>query len=89
MMKDKEPSTTGTCAACRRTFEFDPQSVSTVLIDPDTGLPPGMTVLATLRQATPEAVARSTDEPICPQCVTRAQQFQAESASTPTWDTWP
>lgn len=84
-----DKKTTGTCIACKRAFEFDPRNVPTILIDPETGMPPGMTVLGSLRQATPEAVARSTDEPVCPQCVTKAQEFQAAGESTPKWDTWP
>ncbi|TDB88699.1 hypothetical protein [Actinomadura sp. 7K534] len=88
-MKDEQPSTTGTCVACKRVFEFDAQSVLTVLIDPETGLPPGMTVVGSLRQATPEAVARSTDEPVCPQCVTRARQYHVMNGTSPIWGTWP
>ncbi|WP_131736448.1 hypothetical protein [Actinomadura roseirufa] len=80
---------TGRCAACRQTFEFDPRTVETVLIDPQTTLPPGMTVLGSLRPATPEAVARSTDEPICPKCLSRARQFEATTESPPKWGTWP
>lgn len=88
-MTDRESLTTGTCVVCKQTFEFDPRSVPTILIDPETGLPPGMTVLGSLRPAMPEAVARSADEPICPQCTSRARQFQAASESTPVWGTWP
>ncbi len=87
-MVEKEPSTTGTCVACKRSFEYDPRSVPTILIDPETGMPPGMTVVGSLRPATPEAVARSTDEPVCPQCVTKAQEHQATTES-PTQDPWP
>lgn len=81
-----DASTTGTCVSCKQKFEFDPQNVQTILIDPEIGLPPGMTVLGTLRQATPEAVARSTDEPICPRCISRARQFQATRVASQVGD---
>ncbi|KAB8188778.1 hypothetical protein FH608_042615 [Nonomuraea phyllanthi] len=80
---------TGRCYACKRTFSFDPKEVTTFLIDPSTGLPPGITVLGSLRPARPEAVARSADEPICPDCVARAKQYSEESGSGRPWDNRP
>ncbi|MBB5081180.1 hypothetical protein [Nonomuraea endophytica] len=67
---------TGRCYGCKREFTFDPAEVETFLVDPETGLPPGLTVLASLRPATPEAVARSVDLPVCPDCIERAKRFQ-------------
>ncbi|MFI7222787.1 hypothetical protein ACIBO5_06145 [Nonomuraea angiospora] len=81
--------TTGRCYACKRTFSFDPKEVTTLLIDPETHMPPGITVLGSLRPAKPEAVARSADEPICPDCVTKAKQYGEESGSGRSWDSWP
>lgn len=49
------------------------------LVDPETGLPPGITALGSLRPATPDAVARSADLPVCPDCVERAKRFQPGS----------
>ncbi len=88
-MTDREPQPSAQCVMCKKAFSSDPQSLSTILIDPETGLPPGMTALGSLREATPEAVARSTDKPICADCVARARQFKTINKSPPTWDTWP
>jgi hypothetical protein len=74
-MADEQITTIGRCYVCKRTFGFIPASVMTVAIDPESGLPPGMTVLGTFREPTPEATARSVAEPICPACVNKAKQF--------------
>ncbi|MER6949989.1 hypothetical protein ABT294_38835 [Nonomuraea sp. NPDC000554] len=65
-MMDKRLTTIGRCYSCGRTFGFDPATVTMFLIDPETTLPPGMTVLGTPREPSPEAVARSVEKPICP-----------------------
>jgi hypothetical protein len=79
-MAEEQAKTTGRCYGCRRVFTFDPAEVTMFLVDPQTGLPPGFTVLGRMRPASPEAVARSADQPVCPGCVTRAKQFgQADS----------
>lgn len=54
---------------CKRIFGFVPDTVTTVVIDPVTGMPPGFTVVRTFREPTPEAVARWVREPVCPACV--------------------
>lgn len=54
-------------------FAYEPDSVQMFLVDPDTGLPPGITVLGTIREPSPEAVARAVEQPVCPTCVTKAQ----------------
>ncbi len=64
----------GRCYACRREFDYDPADVTMFLVDRATGLPPGITFAGTLRPATPEAVARSVDLPICPDCVDKAER---------------
>jgi hypothetical protein len=74
-----EPVETGRCYACKREFSFDPGEVVTFLVDPATGLPPGFSALGSFRPATPEAVARSGDLPVCPDCVERAKRFQPGS----------
>jgi hypothetical protein len=79
-------TTIGGCYVCKRTFSFVPETVTVVTIDPETGLPPGMTVLGTFREPTPEALARAVAEPICPDCVGRATQFL--ESSTPRFETW-
>ncbi|MEU8385107.1 hypothetical protein [Streptosporangium sp. NPDC048865] len=75
-MADERITTIGRCYVCKRTFGFLAGSVMTITIDPETGLPPGMTVLASFREPTPEATARSVEEPICPGCVDRAKRFE-------------
>ena len=86
-MGDEQIPTIGSCYTCKRTFRFTPATVTTAMIDPETGLLPGMTVLGTLREPTAEAVARSVKQPICPDCVKKASEF----ANPPTlhFDTWP
>ncbi|MEV0383309.1 hypothetical protein [Nonomuraea sp. NPDC050643] len=88
-MADEHAQTTGRCHTCKRTFSYDPKEVETVLIDPETRLPPGFTVLGTLRPAKPEAVARSVDEPICPDCVDKAKRFIEDTNQPPQWKSWP
>jgi hypothetical protein len=72
---------TGHCYGCKRVFSFDPSEVTTFLVDPETGLPPGITALGSLRPATADAEARSVDEPVCPDCVEKAQRW--DSAGNP------
>ncbi|MGR6912639.1 hypothetical protein ACU635_00095 [[Actinomadura] parvosata] len=85
------PEERGRCFACKREFTYDPEEVVTFLIDPQTGLPPGFSVLGTMRPATPEAVARSRDEPLCPDCHERAERYGAllDAPPPPQWPTWP
>ncbi|MEU4540397.1 hypothetical protein AB0G15_36710 [Streptosporangium sp. NPDC023825] len=88
-MADEQITTIGKCYACKRTFSFIPASVTTVTIDPETGLPPGMTVLATFREPAPEATARSVEEPLCPNCLDRAKQFlELTSSPAPPFEKW-
>ncbi|WP_043624899.1 hypothetical protein [Nonomuraea candida] len=89
-MSDGQDLTTGRCYVCKRTFTFDPKQVETVLIDPETRLPPGFSVLGTLRPAGPEAVGRSADEPICPECVDRTRRlWETHNPPPPRWESWP
>lgn len=88
-MADEQLTTIGRCHVCKRAFAFVPDAVTTVMIDPETGLPPGFTVLGTFREPTPEAVARSVREPVCPACVDRAERFRKLAAPpAPRLDTW-
>ncbi|MGV9309611.1 hypothetical protein ACWENQ_07805 [Nonomuraea sp. NPDC004354] len=87
-MGDEQITTIGRCHGCKRTFGYIPATVMTATIDPETGLPPDMTVLGTHREPTPGALARSVKAPICPDCVTRAKQFRDSMRPTP-FDTWP
>lgn len=88
-MADERITTIGRCYVCKRTFGFIPASVTTVTIDPETGLLPGMTVLATFREPTPEATARSVQEPICPDCLDRAKQYlNLTQSPAPPFEEW-
>lgn len=56
-------------------FTFDPVSVVTVPIDPQTGLPPDVDAdLQPVPSPDPDAVARSVWRPICDPCVQRANR---------------
>ncbi|GII88996.1 hypothetical protein Ssi03_69860 [Sphaerisporangium siamense] len=92
-MTDKPPTTIGACYACKRGFAYDPQTVTLFPVDPETGLPPGMTVLGSTREPSPEALARAVRKPVCPDCVRRAEQFKeaSERVADPSagWKSWP
>jgi hypothetical protein len=88
-MADEQITTIGRCYVCKRTFGFIPASVMTVMMDPGTGLPLGMTVAGTFREPTAEATARSVKEYVCSGCVDRAKQL-TDAANGPAlrFDTW-
>ncbi|MFC4535093.1 hypothetical protein [Sphaerisporangium dianthi] len=89
-MADDQITTIGKCHVCKRAFGFTPATVMTVMMDPGTGLPLGMTVAGTFREPTPEAVARSVEEHICPACVDRAKELHKSMNAAPVqFDTWP
>jgi hypothetical protein len=55
----------GPCWSCGERFTFDPDTVVSILVDPDTNLPPD------LGHTDPQrAIAR----PLCPSCVERANR---------------
>ncbi|MEU8105509.1 hypothetical protein AB0C18_17470 [Nonomuraea muscovyensis] len=88
-MADEQITTIGGCYVCKRTFTFTPASVMKVMIDPETGLPPGVTVWGAFREPTPEATARSVERPICPDCVARAERLgEFAQPPPPSFDTW-
>lgn len=82
---EEQITTIGRCYACKRTFTFVPAHVTKVTVDPETGLPPDMTVLGTAREPSPEALARAVQQPICADCVKKAEQHLAPP---PPFDTW-
>ncbi|GII31331.1 hypothetical protein [Planotetraspora mira] len=88
-MADEQITTIGRCYLCKRTFSFTPASVMTVVMDPETNLPLGMTVSGDFREPTPEATARSVKEHICSDCVNRMKQLR-EFMDPPAlqFDTW-
>ncbi|MEU1386108.1 MULTISPECIES: hypothetical protein [unclassified Nonomuraea] len=87
-MEDDHITTIGTCFACKRTFPYTAANVTMMTIDPETGLPPDRTVLGTQREPTPEALARSVPEPVCPDCLTRAREFKERMGSPAPFETW-
>ncbi|WP_336208575.1 hypothetical protein [Nonomuraea sp. LPB2021202275-12-8] len=87
-MADEQITTIGRCYLCKRTFSFTPANVMTVMMDPGTNLPLGMTVSGTFREPTPEATARSVKEHVCPDCVTRAKQLKEVMDTPLQFDTW-
>ncbi|MBF8189743.1 hypothetical protein ITP53_29220 [Nonomuraea sp. K274] len=88
-MEDEQITTIGGCHLCKRTFSFTPASVMTVMMDPETNLPLGMTVSGSFREPTPEATARSVKEHVCPDCVNRMKQLRAfMDQPTRQFDTW-
>jgi hypothetical protein len=74
-MSDAEVTTIGTCFLCKRTFAYKPGRVFTFKHDPETNLPLGMTVAATWREPSPEAVARAEERVVCPNCVDKAKRL--------------
>ncbi|GIH23322.1 hypothetical protein Aph01nite_16320 [Acrocarpospora phusangensis] len=88
-MADEQITTIGRCYLCKRTFGFAPGSVMTVLMDPETNLPLGMTLSGGQREPTPEAAARSVEEHVCPDCVGRVKQLKEFMDSpVPPFKTW-
>jgi hypothetical protein len=59
----------GGCYSCGRRFGFNPYSVPSLLIDPQTGLPPDVDEHGHAQPIEAHALARSVREPICESCV--------------------
>jgi hypothetical protein len=87
-MDDEQITTIGKCHMCKRTFSFTPADVMTVMMDPETNLPLGMTVSGAFREPAPEAVSRAEPVRVCPACVDRAEQLGASMNRSPRFDTW-
>jgi hypothetical protein len=88
-MADEQITTIGRCHMCKRTFGFTPASVMTIMMDPETNLPLGMTVSGAFREPAPEVIARSVKEYICSDCVKRAEQLrELMDPPAPQFDTW-
>lgn len=76
-MAEPEVIALGQCCVHGGLFEFDPDRVPSVLVDPETGLPPDVNEAGQYREPTAEALARSRREPYCPAC---ARGLNAEAA---------
>jgi hypothetical protein len=71
---------TGTCFIHKGIFEFNPDTVVMVSVDPATGRPPDVGADGQPCVPDPEATARAVQEPMCDQCIrelntTRAARF--------------
>lgn len=59
-MEEGQLIATGRCGLCGNLFNFDPDTVPSIFLDPGTGLPPDI-------GGTPADQAQK--EPVCPPCV--------------------
>lgn len=66
----------GTCFTCKQPFEFDPETVPSVLIDPGTGVPPD------IGNTDPQDAVKL---PICPPCVTYIHVKRKAAGKTTMW----
>jgi hypothetical protein len=64
----------GPCFLCKSRFQFDPDRVTSVFIDPVTGLPPDLAEDGTPKEMDREALARSVRRPLCPSCIDLANE---------------
>ncbi|MFG1947368.1 hypothetical protein [Nonomuraea sp. NPDC048826] len=88
-MADEQMSTIGRCHLCKQTFGFTPATVMTIMMDPGTNLPLGMTISGAFREPTPEAAARAVEARVCPGCVDRVKRLmESMDRPVPTFDTW-
>lgn len=58
----------GPCYSCGINFDFDPESVPSISIDPETNLPPDVNANGERITPDPEALQRAITKPICPDC---------------------
>jgi len=88
-MTDEQITTIGRCHLCKRAFSFTPAGVLTVMMDPETNMPLGMTVSGAFREPTPEATARAVKKYACPDCVDRVKRLgRFLDTPVPRFDTW-
>jgi hypothetical protein len=79
------------CFACRAPFPYDPDRVPSVLVDPETGLPPDLNPDGTSRGPDADALRRSVRQPLCPPCCRRAngerrrRGLPSSPRTTPPW----
>ena len=73
----------GPCFGCKRRFAFDPDTVNSIPIDPDNGLPPDM-------GGDP---AKAVKQPVCPDCIEAANAQRRKdgrpqvTVNLPPWST--
>ncbi len=66
----------GACFGCANVFDFNPDTVPSILIDPETTLPPDLT------NDVEAATARAQRQPLCPSCVAKVNA-KREAAGLP------
>ena len=76
----------GPCWVHKGTFPFDPDRVTSVLIDPQRGFPPDVDAGGHRQAPGPGAVARSVRQPICPQCCKRLNAELARRGEPASFD---
>lgn len=64
----------GPCFICGQQFTFDPETVQSVWVDPQTNRPPDVNSLGEHITPDPAAVERAVRLPICPNDVARLRQ---------------
>lgn len=72
-MSDPKLFALGRCFTCDTGFDFDPETVTTVMIDPLTNRPPDVGPDAQPIDPDPAAVERSVPKMICPPCVIKVR----------------
>lgn len=78
----------GPCHVCGGIFGFDPDRVTSVLIDPETGRPPDVDEDGNFVDLETEAegVARSSRRPVCPRCCKALNAELARRGQGPRFD---
>ena len=74
---------TGTCYMHDGLFTFDPDTVPSVLIDPQTDRPPDIDEHGRPVEPDPAAIMRSVRQPICPDCVAKVNPARAAAGREP------
>ena len=69
----------GRCWTCKNVFTFDPERVPSIGIDPEHGVPADMVPPAEVEAA----MLRRVQEPICRNCLDRANELRAERGEEP------
>lgn len=74
----------GPCWLCGNIFEYDPETVHSILIDPQTQRAVDVGADGQQFQPGAEALARSVRQPFCPACVSKVNQLRA-AQGLPQW----
>jgi hypothetical protein len=76
----------GPCCTCGQFFEFDPDKVPSVSVDPVTNRPPDVDAAGLPCTAAPEALARVRQQPYCPSCARLMNGMLREQGKAPRFD---